>query len=455
MRQARKREIFNFIDGLRQAHDEITEALKKHELASVQTMLAECQDFAVELGNAIEETEGENCVTVSYVEEYCETLFRVFGEINSACNENKIYKILNKGLLRVENSVKNDISVRREIVFFPYKAAMWDSLESVYLAAKEDKQCDVYVVPIPYYDKNPDGSLGEMHYEGDAYPEDIEITHYDDYFFEKRKPDVIYIHNPYDECNVLTCVEERFFCRNLKKYTELLVYIPYFILEEIEPDDQEAIDRMKHFIFLPGIVYADKVIVQSEKMRQIYINEFIKIAKSYGVTGKYIDRNELEGKILGLGSPKLDKVRNTRREDLKVPEEWLDVIKKPDGTWKKIILYNVSVSSMLNYGEIAIEKMKNVFRLFEDQQDEKALLWRPHPLIQATIKKKWPQLVKEYDELLDCYRSEGWGIYDDSPDVDRAIVLSDAYYGDWSSLVRMYRETGKPIMIQNLEVRSM
>ena len=41
MRQARKREILNFIDGLQQARGEIREALEKHELSSVQTMLAE------------------------------------------------------------------------------------------------------------------------------------------------------------------------------------------------------------------------------------------------------------------------------------------------------------------------------------------------------------------------------------------------------------------------------
>lgn len=35
--------------------------------------------------------------------------------------------------------------------FFPYKASMWDSLESVYLVAKEDSDCDVYCVPISYY----------------------------------------------------------------------------------------------------------------------------------------------------------------------------------------------------------------------------------------------------------------------------------------------------------------
>ena len=82
MRQARKLEILNFIDSLGQAHGEIKEAMEKRQMASAQAMLAECQDFAVELGNAIEETEGEDCVTVSHVERYCETLFRVYEELN-------------------------------------------------------------------------------------------------------------------------------------------------------------------------------------------------------------------------------------------------------------------------------------------------------------------------------------------------------------------------------------
>lgn len=80
------------------------------------------------------------------------------------------------------------------------------------------------------------------------------------------------------------------------------------------------------------------------------------------------------------------------------------------------------------------------------------LLWRPHPLIQATIESMRPGLWKEYKELVSKYRQEGWGIYDDSPDVDRAVVISDAYYGDGSSsVVQLYRKTGKTFMIQDVE----
>ncbi len=246
---------------------------------------------------------------------------------------------------------------------------------------------------------------------------------------------------------------ERFFCSNLKKHTDCLVYIPYFILNEIEPDDQAAIDNMKHFCFLPGTIWADKVIVQSEKMRQIYINEYIKAAKESGLQGEHVDRKKLEEKILGLGSPKLDKVHSTSKESLEIPDEWRRIIEKTDGTWKKIIFYNTSIGALLQNEEKMLDKIKSVFRIFEEQQDTVALLWRPHPLIESTIKSMKPQLWAEYEKLVQTYRKEGWGIYDDTADMDRAVVLSDAYYGDQSSVVQVYQETGKPVMIQNVEVR--
>ena len=214
----------------------------------------------------------------------------------------------------------------------PYKASMWDSLESVYLAAREDETCEAYVVPIPYFDRKADKTLGEMHYEGEEYPANIPITNWEKYNFEERRPDVIYIHNPYDDSNLVTCVHPRFFSSNLKKYTKKLVYIPYFVLEEIDPNDQVKVDAMKHFCFLPGIVNADRVILQSENMRQIYMNEYAKVVEAAGGS---IDRKQLEEKFSGTGSPKFDKVMNTNKEDLDIPEEWLRIIKKPDGSWKK------------------------------------------------------------------------------------------------------------------------
>lgn len=450
MRKFHQQQLLDIIGELHILHQKSRDGLSEGEYRTVHGILAECQEAAIQIGEFIEHLEGEGTQAVACLEQYCETLYQVSAQLE-VIPAQKVYKRLKGALLKAQNEIAH-MHTRKEVVFLPYKASMWDSLESVYLAAREDENCDAYVVPIPYYDKNADGSFGEMHYEGKEYPDNIEITHYEDYNLEERHPDAIYIHNPYDNCNVVTSVPERYFSSNLKKYTDCLVYIPYFILNEIEPDNQEAIEQMKHFCFLPGVIWADKVIVQSENMRQIYINEFIKAARKSGLPEAYTDRKSLENKILGLGSPKLDRVRTVRKEDITVPDEWKKVIEKPDGTWKKIIFYNTSIGAFLHSDEKMIEKMKRVFEIFREQQEEVALLWRPHPLIFSTVKTMRPELRAEYEKLVETYRTEGFGIYDDSADLDRAVVLSDAYYGDLSSVVQVYQETGKPVMIQNVEV---
>lgn len=63
-----------------------------------------------------------------------------------------------------------------------------------------------------------------------------------------------------------------------------------------------------------------------------------------------------------------------------------------------------------------------------------------------------PEVLQKYTRLKEQYIAEGWGIYDDTADVDRAIVLSDAYYGDSSSIVQLYKQTGKPVMIQSVDI---
>lgn len=447
MKKAEKRQAEEFLDLLEQAHSEIRKSLDKKDVSTALTLLADCQDGAISLGNLIEATEGEGFVTIPLLEEYCELAYQLHESLagEESVEAGKAYKLLRNQVIKIRNSVRNDIKVRKEVVFLPYKAAMWDSLESVWKAACEDPDCDAYVIPIPYYDKNPDGSFREMHYEGNLYPKDVPVTWYKDYDFAENRPDVIFIHNPYDECNYVTSVHPDFYSGKLKEYTDKLVYIPYFILAE--PDlENDTLEGMAHFCTVPGVINADQIIVQSEDMRKAYIRI---LTRAYGENTRGI----WSKKILGIGSPKVDKVLNTKKEDLEIPAEWLKIIQKPDGSWKKIVLYNTSVSALLEHGEKMLEKIQDVFRVFKENQDDVSLLWRPHPLIQATVESMRPWLWEEYRKLREQYQAEGWGIYDDSADMDRAIAISDGYYGDPSSVVQLCREVGKPTEIQNVKLK--
>lgn len=85
------------------------------------------------------------------------------------------------------------------------------------------------MIPISYFDKNPDGSFREEHYEGGQYPDYVPVTRYDAFDLEKEHPDVIYIHNLYDKCNYVTSVHPYYYyAKNLRNYTDKLIYILYF-----------------------------------------------------------------------------------------------------------------------------------------------------------------------------------------------------------------------------------
>ncbi len=446
MRKIEMARVVECVKLLEEAHEEINKKIQDRQFDNVQILLSECQEVAIGIGTVIEKSEGEGHSVVFMLEKYCELVYSIYQQVmaSDALASHKVYKILSQQLLKISNSINNEIKVQREIVFLPYKASMWDSLESVWLEYSTMNDCDTYVIPIPYFDKNPDGTFKEMHYEADLYPANIPITNYMDYDFELRKPDEIYIHNPYDQLNIVTSVHPSFYSDILIKYTNKLVYIPYFVLEEIEPDDKQGIESIKHFVTLPAIMNSDLIILQSEKMKQCYVQ----ILSS--LTGEHT-KTIWEERIIGSGSPKYDKILNTQRDELQIPSEWVGMIEQEDGSHKKIILYNVSIAAFLSYDNKMIDKIKSVLAFFKNRSDV-VLLFRPHPLLEETLASMRPKLVMDYLCIIKQYIEENWGIFDDTPEIDRAIILCDAYYGDQSSVVQLCKAVNKPIMIQNVEV---
>lgn len=333
----------------------------------------------------------------------------------------------------------------KEVVFIPYRASTWAAMEGVWKTAKEDENCRVYVVPVPYYDRDALGAIGNMHYDGEKFPDYVEITDYNRYDFAERKPDIIITQNPYDECHYTTIVHPAYYADKLKQYTPQLVYIPYFAIDEIEKDDEKAIANMRYYVTVPGVVHADKVIVQSENMRERYIDVLTDFAGE--------DTKEIwEKKILSIGLSQRVKNSDIDKKQVEMPDEWKRIIQKPDGSLKKVILYYTSVACLAQSEEKMLAKIQNVLQTFKEYQEEVALLWSPDALTQDVLENAYPQLRESYQKIVEEYESEGWGIFGDANDLDRAVMLCDAYYGDASSIVQRIRNAGKPVMLQDVNV---
>ena len=422
MRRFEKENLIKIIRGIAEVHNSIGDCLKRGETERAISLLAECQNSAMQLGELIEKMDSSATAAVEKLEAYCETAFQIAEQISEANNPLKAAKKLDRSLTAAENSISNEIKTRLEVAFLPYKASMWDSMESVWLAARDDPDCDAYVVPIPYYDRNPDMSFGQFHYEGSEFPANVPVTFYEKYDLAQRKPDIVFIHNAYDGNNYVTSVDPRFYSFELKKYTPLLIYIDYGIPIWV-PRKTIVYDT------IPSVFCEVDAIV-------CYSREH---ASCSGFTLK--ERGFGSVDAVGLGSPKFDKVLRDSRANYSLPEEIAQKLAN-----RKAILINSSIGAFLSETEKYLDHLENVFAVFKETEGA-VPWWRPHPLLRATAKSMRPDLLARYDGIAEDYQKSGMGIYDDSPNVHRAIQWTDAYYGDESSLVYLYCATGKPFTI--------
>lgn len=425
MRKAQKRQIEELLKLFEDAQVQLKTYMDQKNSQSAMELLEECQNSAISLGTIIEKTEGEGHSTVSLLEEYCELLYQCYEAFVSGegLNGNKTYKLLKQKLTKISNSVKNDIKLKIEAVFLPYKASMWDSLESIWQAADTDPDCDAYVIPIPYFDKSPDGSFVKRHYEARQYPAYVPVVKYEDYNFEARRPDLIFIHNPYDEGNFITSVHPYFYSENIKKFTDCLVYVPYYTTSGGMSEGQAL---------CMAYLNVDYIVIQSEKYR------------------KYYDERIPDSKFLVLGSPKFDSVIHKCQNPPSPPSEWKE---KMEG--RKVYFYNTSIGGMLGNTDAFLKKMRYVFDIFKDRTDV-CLLWRPHPLMESTFESMRQEYKPVYDALKQEFITEQIGIYDKTADIENTIALSDVYIGDGAtSVTSLFGVVGKPLFILNNNIHSL
>jgi len=411
---------------------QILALIKTIEEAQSRQLYSDCQEGALAICDFIEGIMGEETNTSRLLIEYCELLFKVHsGEANQ--------KNLRSQLIKVQNSVYSELkSTRFEVAFISYKAAMSDSLESIYLAAKADPSCDVFWIPMPNYEVNPNGTLGRMHYEGIGYYDDIfEITDWERYDIESRMPDVIFTNYPYDNNTSNISIHPNFYSIRLRNYCDLLVHVPYY---------SAGNSTSEYYSSLPGVLFADYVIVASDIVRDSHIANFKKHGMEFNWKGRF---GKAEEKFVALGSPKLDKVINAKIENYPIPEEWERLIQRTDGTRKKVILFNTHMFIWINNQEKYFKKLDIIFDTFRKNNDV-VLWWRPHPSTELNFRIKAPHLYNKYESVVDGYKHGAWGIYDDTPDLHRAIAWADGYYGDASSVGTLCMARKLPILFNNL-----
>lgn len=428
MRKMKKNQLVKLLDTLVKASQELAEFPSDQSNANA---CADIQDFVSGIFEYLQSIVNQETRTEELLVSFYKQLFFVS---QGQAGAEELLRLSEELLACAKEEFVTD---KMEAAFFCYKASMSDCLESIYLAAKADPHCDAYFIPIPYFDRDESGNVSTVHYEGrDCYPEWWELTDWNAYDVEKRHPDVIFIMNPYDGNNRVTSVHPDYYARRLRNFTDLLIYVPYLVHSEV---------ISKEMAMTPGVFFSHRTIVQSEHVREQYIE---------GACACFTEtaRSEWERRIIALGSPKVDRVVLAKKEEQPVPETWKPLLQNRIG--KKIILYNLSLETAMSVsrGETPmayLNKLRSVFHFFEERQDV-LLWWRPHPLLAQTFSCISRELYEGYQTLVQEYQKAGTGIYDDTSDMARAIAFADACYGDESSLNLLMQLVGKPVLVQNI-----
>ncbi len=121
----------------------------------------------------------------------------------------------------------------------------------------------------------------------------------------------------------------------------------------------------------------------------------------------------------------------------------------------KKIFYYTDVLPLLSRGEDALNKINRNLKVFKDASQDIKLVWHPWSRTEHYLELNGSELLKQYQDVLETYKYEGWGDLDESDTFAeaKAVLLGcNGYYGDVSDLVYEAQNAGIPVMLQNIDV---
>ena len=166
---------------------------------------------------------------------------------------------------------------KKSWLLLPVGLREWQGMEACYKCLSENPDNEILIVPLPVLPKNALGEITATDEEMlaadhfDEYPPELPLAHWYDIDPEALHHDHIVIQDPYDGENPCLTVPPVFYAETLRQCTDELLYIPSFQTDEFGEGDRNDQYNLKHYVTAPGVVWADRVLVQSENIRQQYI----------------------------------------------------------------------------------------------------------------------------------------------------------------------------------------
>ena len=276
------------------------------------------------------------------------------------------------------------------IGFLPYKRSMWNSMASVYEECRKAGAV-AYILPLPYYLMPEKKIIVEQRFFRDA----LNIE-----YLKKINFDYLVIHYPYDGNNRVTSMLPKYYTAELRNYGKV-IFIPYSC--------SPGIFTRLH----TGLANIDYAFLRSEEECEAFIAEWA----AHGV--------DFSGRVFGYGSPKMDAMQKCScGSSTLVINSLAPYLSAP---FVKIDAYQTVITHEIGRG--------------------RKVIFRPHPLLQQTIKSMRPDTEEAYNGFVEWCKAQENVIYDETEDLEHALEQADYLFSDPSSVLEMWQSTGREYRI--------
>lgn len=418
--------VMEMIPLWRTALGRITLLQESGEGETALQLLEQCQDLAISSGNNLDENScrEQSKEIVHLLEALCEMIYRVYQKI---LQNEKIDRIIQDAKKCIDNlyALAEAFAQKKRIGIIVDRAEKWEKVKRVYEEVRGSGH-DVYVLPVPFYERNYRGEATLEHYEGTLLPEEIATLDYN-VNYGINGFDVIIYSNPFDEIDVNTTIHPLFVSENLQKISKKIIFMDLLEVDDFENQDKRFQRALDYYLKQPGVIRADEIWVSTENHCRQYKKAL----------------TEFAGQETKQRWDEIIKVHSWKRESVKQDE-----VKE---SRKKKLACFIDCSNVLTYGISKIRKLNEILDIFKQNMEQIEVCFFYEQVCLNSIRKydetifeqfeQWLQNAKEYFEIKDAVTIN-----------DKEVEGFDAYYGDQGFLANRMIRMQKPVMIQSIEI---
>ena len=136
---------------------------------------------------------------------------------------------------------------------------------------------EIHVLPVFWFDCDYEGNIGEKHDEREIFPDYVPVEACESFDFVGTRPDIIVTQVPFDGFDTSFTLHEFFYSSNLLRFTDELIYVPCYDVDDPEVKGDKAENAIATLVEQPAVINADKVVLASDKQRDIYLKKLIEL----------------------------------------------------------------------------------------------------------------------------------------------------------------------------------